>query len=158
MLSNKVVVLVIVMASIIIMGCQNEPHTILHQYQSLPPKGWDTQNTLSFNLDSVGHSGEYELELEVRSTRDIQFQKIYIVVEQHLKSPLFNSRDTVGIELTDGMGNLEGDGLYLYTTTATLSHPVSLHRGQHGTVVLSHIMRRNQLLGIKDVGIKITEN
>ena len=110
---------------------------------------WGTHHSASI----VPHSGNYNLDLEVRSTRDIQFQKIYIVVEQHLQKPAYNSRDTIDIELTDGMGNLKGDGLYIYTTQATLKRPILLRHGQHGTVVLSHIMRRNQLLGIK-----ITEN
>lgn len=152
--------LIFILASLvlpILWGCEYDSTTVIDRYQSLPPKGWDRQNVLTFSLDSVAHSATYNFKVYARTTRDIQFQSISVVVEQHLRRPYFTARDTVEIKLTDDMGNIEGKGLYLYNTEAQLKHPIKLRKGQRGTIKLSHIMRRNQLLGIKDVGIELTQ-
>lgn len=137
-------------------GCDKE-QTITDQFKPLPSSGWDARNTLSFPVDSIGRSGDYRLGVNVRTTRDIPFQSISVVVEQRFENPRYQSRDTVEVMLADNRGNLEGRGLYLYTTGTETPHQLHLYKGQHGVIRLSHIMRRNLLSGIRDVGISISK-
>ena len=151
---SKILFFVCMLLQFALWGCDNDS-TLTNQYQSLPAKGWDSQNSLSFTVDSIRQTGNYNLTVYVRTTRNIQFQSISVVVEQHFKNPLHDSRDTIEVKLADEMGNLEGKGLYLYTAEAFAPHRMHLCKGQHGIIQLSHVMRRNHLTGIKDVGIRI---
>jgi gliding motility-associated lipoprotein GldH len=136
-------------------GCDNQ-QTIADRYQALPADGWGTEDTLSFPIDSIASPGDYRLKLCMRTTREIPFQSVFVVVEQQYEKPRLQLRDTIEMRLADDQGNLEGRGLYLYTTEADAPHRLQLHQGQRGTIRVAHIMRRHLLPGIRDVGITIT--
>lgn len=139
----------------VLTGCREEGCVILNEYRSLPTDGWDSQNALVFDVDTVSHTADYALSVGVRTTHNILFQKIYVALKQQYHHPQFSRCDTLEVELTDPMGNLRGEGVCLYTTQAVLSRAIRLRKGQWGTVSLVQIMRCNQLPGITDVGLEI---
>lgn len=155
MRNNKIILLVLCIMLPLLYACHSEDGVIMHQYQSMPDDGWDSQNKVTFTIDSIETTGIHRLTAAIRTTSDIYFQKIYLVVDQQLENPTAHFKDTVIISLTDKMGNIKGDGLNLYNFETNLPKPFKFYKGQRGTITLYHIMRRNQLFAVKDVGIKI---
>lgn len=153
--SNRIVLFLIGVATLIVASCRSEHRVLFHQYRSMDIDGWETQNVITFDIDSIPNNQQCRMAVGMRVTRDIQFQKIYLLVEQCWENPNMLRRDTVEVRLTDAMGNLEGDGIYIYTTEVEFDNNLSLKRGQTATVSVSHIMRRNLLFGVRDVGLKL---
>lgn len=129
---------------------------VCYEYQPVDNNVWDRQYKMTFNVDTIANSAAYDLQVCLRSLHNVQFQKIYVIVEQKYSHPYMASVDTVCLTLTDEMGNIKGKGLSLFNYTAQLPYKINLRRGQTGTVTLRHAMRRMQLQGINQVGIKMT--
>ena len=156
--SNKNVLFLTIVAALIFASCRSEHRVLYHQYRSMDIDGWETQNVMTFDIDSIPKDMQCRMAVGLRVTRDIQFQKIYLLVDQCWENPKMVKRDTVEVKLTDVMGNLEGDGIYIYTTEVDFDNNLSLKRGQTATVSVSHIMRRNLLFGVRDVGLKLVSD
>lgn len=137
-------------------GCSSpQEDNIIFSYRQLPDNSWDRQEKIRFPIDSITHSGLYRLSVALRTTSEVPFQKVAVVVEESFAHPHFYRRDTIYVSLTDTRGNIEGHGLVLYNYVMPDSQALYLHRGQKGSVGVSHIMRRMQLDGIRDIGIRI---
>ncbi len=136
-------------------GCQRDNTTLLHQYQPVPQEGWSSQSRPSFVIDSVETAGDYTLSVELRTTTMVPFQTIYVAVEQQLENPEAAYTDTVAVTLTDTRGNLNGEGVNLYSVEAAVGHSFHYSRGQTVNITLRHLMRQEQIEGIKDVGIRL---
>lgn len=110
---------------------------------------------MTFSIPEVNKSGNYSFSVGLRMMPDFPFKNICIVMQQKYQEPDYLHRDTLRFEMTDENGNLGGDGL------ASLSFEkefvqTKLHKGQHGTVSLYHIMAKETLPNIKDVGLKMS--
>ena len=126
---------------------------IYHQYRHVSQTPWDTQDTISFNIDTIPATGDYQLSVALRTTAEIQYQQIFLAVDCSL--PHYSTRDTVSIILTDSEGEMQSNGIRLYNYSTPLPRSLHLTRGQQAQVNITHLMRRTQLRGITDVGIKI---
>jgi len=62
--------------------------------------------------------------------------------------------DTLYCSLTDREGDVSGKGVSVYQYTFPVD-TFQLHRGARGTITIHHIMRRNLLPGVSDVGIRL---
>lgn len=148
--------LIIAVLGLLTAGCSSpQEENVIFRYQQLANNSWDRQDNIVFRIDSVSHSGLYRLSVVLRTTSEVPFQRVAVVVEQAFERPRFYRKDTVMASLTDVRGNMEGKGLVLYNYVFPDSHALHLYRGQRGNVRVSHIMRRMQLDGIRDVGIRI---
>lgn len=140
----------------IMTGCTSpQEKTVVFSYHHMADNSWDRQDSILFPIDSVSHSGQYRLSVMMRATSEVPFQRVAVVVEQSFVHPRFHRKDTVWATLTDNRGNMDGKGLVLHNYDFPDSQPLRLHRGQKGIVRITHIMRRMQIDGIQDVGIRI---
>lgn len=137
-------------------ACSSDGRVVANSYHHISEGVWDTQDTASFTIDSLATDGYYQLSVALRTTNEIQYQKIFIVAEQSYSNPALSCRDTIAVQLTDEAGNIQGDGLGLYNYIVPLDRMINLHKGQSGTIKIGHIMRCTRLSGIVDVGIKLT--
>lgn len=136
-------------------SCGGRGGTLLFAYSAVENAQWDVQDVKTFAVDSVAESGTYRLGIVLRNTGRVEYQSISVVAEQIFHNPEYYRKDTVVISLTDSLGNMEGDGFGLSNHIVAVNHALSLQRGQRGVIRLYHIMRRMQVGGITDVGIKI---
>jgi gliding motility-associated lipoprotein GldH len=128
--------------------------TPCHSYQEVPTEGWEQQHSLTFNIDTIRKTAYYRVIVNVRTTNAYPFQSLWLLVHQQYSRPQLSSKDTVVCVFTDQQGNPLRHGISLrqYSDSAT---SLLLRKGQYGTVTVSHIMRRNILSGISDVGVEI---
>lgn len=76
-------------------------------------------------------------------------------MEREFSHPDTLHRDTVKCQLMDSVTHRMGKGIYMYQYDVPLP-PMTLHRGQTGQVRIIHLMQREVLPGIHDVGVLIS--
>lgn len=123
-----------------------------HEYKPTSTEGWEQRDVIQFPIDSLLRGGEYSLSVGVRATAAYPFQTLYLLVEQNFTSPVLTRRDTVKCVLTNKQGDLNGSGLRVMQYSFPVGK-IALHKGQSGTITIRHIMRREILPGVSDVGI-----
>lgn len=134
-------------------GC-NE-HVIYHSYRHVPEQGWNSRDTFTFDIDTVRTAATYQFALGLRSTNSYPYTVIWLAVEREFSHPDTLHRDTVKCQLMDSVTHRMGKGIYMYQYDVPLP-PMTLHRGQTGQVRIIHLMQREVLPGIHDVGVLIS--
>lgn len=133
-------------------ACHTPP--AYHNYRSVPVEGWESKDTLTFSIDSLTTEDTYVLSLGIRTAANYPFQSLWVVVKQSWGTPLRQRIDTVACVTHDPHGNALGKGVARSQQSLavdTLQLPV----GAKGIISIRHIMRRDLLPGISDVGIEL---
>lgn len=131
-------------------------HPAAFKYQNAPVEGWETGDTLHYRIDSLRHGGNYQLTLGLRVSAAIPypFQSIWLAVRQQWHKPDTLLVDTIECKLTNSKGDVTGNGVSLYTYTQEL-RDMRLEEGASAEISVMHIMRREIIHGIADVGIRL---
>ena len=129
--------------------------TVFNQYESTFLKGWERNDTISFQTGAMKEAGNYVEEVGIRINGDYPFMKLCLIVEQTVLPSGRAFHDTLTCQLIDDSGNATGDGInhyqYLFPmTTLKLDKDESVH------VAIHHCMKREILPGILDVGLKLS--
>lgn len=129
--------------------------TVFSHYESTPVRGWERNDTLSFNIEPLQETGMYAEEVGLRITGAYPFKGLSLIVEQTIQPSNITIVDTLNCDLIDDIGHANGKGInhyqYLYPlTTIKLSKDESVH------VAIRHCMKREILPGITDVGLKLS--
>lgn len=144
--------LTILTATLLAVSCIG--HTVQHQYRHIGPAGWDRNDTLTFTLPPARVNGAYSITTELRASTAFPYTKVCMIREVMLTKPLAIYRDTVCIE-TDVKGFAsEGSGVTIKSYAHNDSSLV-LKEGQEGTIRLFHIMSKETIPHILDLGIKV---
>lgn len=135
-------------------GCERRPAAFA--FRSSPVDGWEQGDTLRFHIDSLRKAGDYQLTLGLRTSASTPcpFQCIWLVMRQQWHNPDTLINDTIECRLTDTKGDVLGDGVSLYTITCPVRQ-LQLHQGTSADISIHHIMRREMLTGVSDVGIRL---
>ena len=133
-------------------GCDR--NTLMHSYQPLSANEWDRGDTLRFTLPTISADENYSLVIGLRITDDYPYERLVFQVKQDYQNPSFQRVDTIFYQLTDKAGNFTKGGVN-YFQYETESLPMELKKGQKGEVRIRHLMHREVLPGIMDVGIHI---
>lgn len=132
--------------------------TKYHVYQSVPGKnGWLKQDSLTFNLPSSISAGEYRMEIGVRNTGGYPYRDIWLSVTR-MEGLLPAQTDTVHIYLADENGHWGHENAIggLYQQTFICEKPiVLLNDSVECCFRITHLMRKNPLPGVSDVGIRL---
>ncbi|MCR5076721.1 MAG: gliding motility lipoprotein GldH [Prevotella sp.] len=149
------------MATVIGAGSCSDPRTYDH-YESVPMKGWERNDTLSFNVPRQWE-GLYQLDLGLRASQAFPYKEITLIMERtvinyrHRMKQEKRFQDTVRCEIINDKGMLMGkDGvssseIRYHITDFRLIRSDSLH------ITLRHVMSRDAVPGISNVGIRLTK-
>lgn len=138
---------------LLLTACQQR--TVYHTYRETPIEGWEQNDTILFHVDSIRHPGVYHMSIGLRTTAAYAYRTLWLLVESHWQNPGLRTRDTLVCHLTNNDGDLNGRGIDTYQYTYPLA-PIRLRSGQTGTISVRHIMRRDILPGVSDIGVEIT--
>lgn len=129
--------------------------TVMHFYRETPVEGWDQSDALVYPIDTVKDGGVYKMEVGVRTTNGYPYQKLWLTISAELHNPDTAFADTLACGFVDAGGARDGSGTdtYQYRYDAGT---VELRKGQSGTFRIQHIMRREILPGISDIGIRLS--
>ena len=129
--------------------------TVYNQYESTSLKGWERNDTITFQTEAMQRSGYYLEEVGLCINGEYPYMGLSLVVEQTVMPSGETHRDTLTCHLTDKEGNTLGDGVnhfqYLFPlTTLKLEKDAKVH------VAIHHCMKREILPGIMNVGVKLS--
>lgn len=137
-------------------SCTNKP--VAFDYCSTAVEGWEPGDSLKFHIDTLQQSGQYKLSIGVRtsSSNPYPYQTLWLVVRQHWHNPSQELIDTIHLQLANGRGDPQGHGVTLYQ----YDYPwqtLQLQASQSADISIIHIMRREMLPGISNVGIQLNK-
>lgn len=130
---------------------------LLHSYKSLPAEGWDRRDTVCFDLSQADKDINGTLTLGLRTIAHVGIQDVVLAVEQCFVEPYAYRQDTIRYPLTDAEGNTLVKGVN-FRQYETQQLPISMKKGQSGSVRIHHLMRREEISGFTEIGIKIEKH
>ena len=128
---------------------------VFSRYESTPVRGWERNDTLSFNIDPMQETNMYAEEVGLRITGDYPFKGLSLVVEQTLHPSNIKFIDTLNCDLIDDVGHAHGKGINHYQYLFPLT-TVKLDKGESVHVAIHHCMKREILPGVTDVGLTLS--
>ncbi len=137
--------------------CSCNGDVVYDKYNHTPLVGWEKNDTLSFNVPAVKEAGRYRIELGLRTGTSFPFTGLSLVVEHTVEPGHMLYTDTVNCRLADDKGNVLGKGVSCFQYSFIVSD-VDLRKGDSLHVCVRHIMKREIMPGISDVGLKITKH
>lgn len=132
-------------------GC--DEGVLCHSARLVPAEGWRRCDTLVFDVDTLRDNAVCRFEIGLRVTVDYPYKSIWLGVERDFSLPVVARCDTVECMLVDSTLRMDG-GIHLYQCVVPLSS-MQLRRGQAGHVRVVHLMSRELLPGVHDVGIRV---
>lgn len=144
---------VISVVAVSLSACDND--TVYDKYNHTPITGWEKNDTLFFNVPAQKENGRYRQEIGLRTNAAYPFTGLTLVVEQTVEPGHRQFTDTLDCRLSDDKGNILGQGISYFQYNFILSD-VELFEGDSLHVCVRHIMKREILPGISDIGLKMT--
>lgn len=132
-------------------GC--DEGVLCHSGRLVPAEGWRSRDTLVFDVDTLRDNAVCRFEIGLRVTVDYPYKSIWLGVERDFSPPAVLRRDTVECLLVDSTFRMDG-GIHLYQCVVPLPS-MQLQRGQAGQIRVVHLMSRESLPGVHDVGIRV---
>ncbi len=132
-------------------GC--DKHTVYHSYQHISSQGWNNRDTLIFIIDTIQENATYNFSLELRSTGLYPYQNIWLAIERRFYPDIL-CYDTVECHLTTPTTLRNGKGIYMYQHKTPLSS-MQLRNRQTGQVSVIHLMQKEVIVGIHDIGLLV---
>lgn len=120
----------------------------------IPADGWEKSDTLNFDVPKAKEDGLYRLEIGLRTTSAFPFTSLTFVADQFIEPGHRLTSDTLNCRLSDDKGNTLGNGISLYQYRYILND-VNLCCGDSLRICVRHIMKRETIPGISELGIKI---
>lgn len=130
---------------------------VYDHYEHTLVAGWDRADSLSFSVPPVAVDGRYATALGLRISSAYPYRELALVVRQTVVEGRRKARttvDTLHCTLFSERGIVEGRGIGTYQYTFRVSE-LALRQGDSIHVTVSHIMRREIMPGVTDVGIEI---
>ena len=128
-----------------------DPTTPYHHYESLSPEGWVRSDTLHFQLPPAPEPGVYTLYVGLRWSPQFPYEGLWI--EAETQSPFLHT-DTLYFLTAGSDGMPTGQGIRLRQSEQPLFR-LSLQKDQTVAVNLRHIMHREVLPALSDVGLRM---
>lgn len=152
---NKKIRFFIVSLTVLVslMGCDEK--AVYHHYKPTLLAGWKKTDTLTFNIPPIEITANYQVSVGIRTTVTCPYQSLWLVVRQDFTPNALSRIDTIECKLANDKGEIIGQGVINYLHTFPLCTE-TLYKGQTGKIRIYHIMRREELPGISQIGIKIS--
>lgn len=143
-----------------LMLCACTDWPLLYTYQAVENMSWDRIDTMRFEIERL-ESGSYDVSMGVRFSEEMPYEDLWLVLEHRIDSttalalpkPLIIRRDTVHLVLANESGDWIVPGLTLHTKEKKVfSFEIPESRA---SFLIYHIMERQEIPGICEVGIKV---
>lgn len=152
----------LILPAVLLLCAACRPRTPFHRYLPVPTEGWDRTDTLRFDFVPRDTGGVFRTSLGLRFTEAMPYQDLWLVVERRIAHhrDVRAHRDTLHVPLGTDRGRWTVEGSVLHETEVR-ADTFSLTRTQPVSFLVYHVMSRQSLPGVTEVGVKverITEN
>lgn len=147
------ILLAVVVVTVALSACDGG--VVYDKYKPTPVEGWEKNDTLIFDVPKLRLNGRYGQEIGLRINGSYPFTALSLLVERVVEPGHKEFSDTLDCRLYDGKGNILGSGISTYQYNFSLP-PLELREGDSLHVTVRHIMKREILPGISDIGFRLT--
>lgn len=146
---------ILLMAWMLLSACHD--NLVFSTYKATPTNGWDKNEPVKFEVSSLPAEGEHQMLLGLRLSDSYPFRNFHVVVKQERYPSGEETTDTVIYDVVDRHGNINGQGVNYYQYEAPV-RTLNLTEGDSLSITVKHIMKREIMPGILDVGVIIEKN
>lgn len=140
-------------------GCRPDPSTLVHEYRQVRgDEGWNVRDTIRIPVPAVPADADYRLSVGMRVTNAFSWEGVWVEAELVVDTPHVRHADTLFVRVYDGQARPLAEGVNLLQVEVPAPKSVHLRRGQKGSLRLRHLMRRETLPFITDVGVALQAN
>lgn len=141
-----------------LMACY--PRTAYFRFFSVNVHGWGRDSVLQYHVSAVKEKGYYIEEIGVRTNVEYPFEQLSLVVDQTIISTTrghgnIHLSDTMTINIYDQMGRAIGKGVNFKQMMVPLKS-IPLEKDDSISMTIRHNMRRFDINGIADIGLRVT--
>ncbi len=138
----------------VLFGCQ-ENHRVYEKYVSIEDYQWSLKDTLNFKVKIKDTSNPYQLALQLRNKISYPYRNIWLLIQHESPSGTLSSMKAE-FQLAKKSGKWTGQGIGdLYDHRFPVPQNISLsEKGTH-RFRLVHLMRKNKLPGVMNVGLQL---
>ena len=147
------ILLAVVALTVALSAC--EGGVVYDRYSPTPIEGWEKNDTLVFAVTKQPRPGRFSQEVGLRITGEYPFTGLSLLVEQTIEPGHRVTVDTIDCRLYDDKGNILGSGVSVYQYNFALPD-IELRQGDSLHVLVRHIMKREILPGVSDIGFRLT--
>lgn len=134
-------------------SCRPDPATLVHEYRRVKgDAGWNVRDTIIIPVPPVSRAGDYALSVGMRVDNRFSWEGVWVEAELQADTPRVHYTDTLFVRFYDEKARPVADGVNLLQVEVRAGKPVGLSQGQRGRLRLRHLMRRETLPHITDVG------
>lgn len=127
---------------------------VYSRFVAAPVDGMEKNDTAVFDVPPVPASDRYRQEIGLRITAAYPFTNLCLQVEQTVEPGRRVRVDTLDCRLYDADGNVLGRGISMFQYSFILAD-VNLQKGDSLHVCVRHVMKREILPGIADIGFSM---
>lgn len=151
-MTRRTLLYVLAVGGLLTASCAGD--TLVHRYATLPADGWARRDTVCFDLPVYAEDICGTLTVGLRTKTGVAIRDIVLAVEQCDSDAFVVRRDTVCYPLTDSEGDAltSGVNFHQYETQFV---PFRMEKDRKGCVRIYHLMTRETIPGITEVGIRI---
>ncbi len=131
-----------------------EKRIAVHHYMSPTGMGWSITDTLLFTVPPMRETGNYDFSLGMRLGVSFPYAGVWIAAQTQLHNPDSTACDTLYFVTMRKGGMPQGAGINLQQDEQKLT-TMHLREGQSAEVYVHHIMRREVLPAVLDVGLLV---
>ncbi|MDR1544562.1 MAG: gliding motility lipoprotein GldH [Prevotellaceae bacterium] len=143
---------IIIFSAMLLVSCGKE--VIYSEFYQISAGGWNKDSVCLFSFDVQDTVSSYELDLLVRNTDNFPRQNLWLKVEKSTDGEVFI--DSVNVFLADGYGRWRGKGIGSYYDCEYIyKQNVKFYKSGRYTYKITHLMRTENLVGIKNFGLQI---
>ena len=143
-------ILGLLMVAVLLTACNHG--TVYQHYEHVPNGGWETNDTLSFEIGPLLEAGTYQEKLELRIDEFYPFLGLSLKVEQTIFPRGERYFQTLSCDLIEKNGAYKGNGISFYQYGFDLND-LHLEKGDSIHIIVRHNMKREIMPGVTDIGI-----
>ena len=151
-MTRRTLLYVLAVGGLLTASCAGD--TLVHRYAALPADGWARRDTVCFDLPVYAEDICGTLTVGLRTKTGVAIRDIVLAVEQCDSDAFVVRRDTVCYPLTNSEGDALTSGVNFHQYE-TLFVPFRMEKDRKGCVRIYHLMTRETIPGITEVGIRI---
>ena len=139
----------------IVAACSN--NNVYFQYHTVNPEAWHKDSLFRFDVDIENIQPTYDVYINVRNTPDYPNQNLWLFVSELTPDSLV-ARDTIEFYLANHKGEWLGTGVGAIKEMPVLyKQNFKFDTAGIYTFEITHGMRIDELQGITEIGIRVTQ-
>lgn len=145
-------IFITILLAAIITACESK--VVYDRYDDTSVEGWNKADPLTFDIPPIDSTGIYSLGGGLRINGAFPFMSVTLIVDTQIPNRQINRSDTIVCPTINKSGKPLGTGVNFFQTQFPIKE-IRLEKGDSLHITVRHYMRREELPGVINVGIRL---